>query len=360
MIIGIPRERKQGESRVVLTPQAVETLVKTNSEVIIETNAGLLSGFEDDEFRNSGATIVNELEELWARSELLLKVKEPAEEERAFFREDLTIFSFLHPAADKDLVEQLVSSKATGLDFDLVSEQPGNFPILSPMSEIAGALSVYSGFQCLQPSRGGRGVLLGGLEGIEPASILIIGAGVAGKAAAETAIATGAKVCILDIKESSLEQFQNRGSKVRALISAKDVIKEEVAKADIVIGAVLVPGDKAPKLVSKELLKNFRKGAALVDICIDQGGFAETSRSTSIKEPTYIEQDVVHYCVPNMPALVPRTSTMAISRAVLPWVSILAKQGVYKALENSKGIKNSLITSNGKLVNNIVKDALGF
>jgi alanine dehydrogenase len=358
MIIGIPKERKQGEGRVVLTPQNISELAAKDVKVLLETGAGLASGFEDLEYSAVGVEIVSSLSEVWQRAELLVKVKEPAPEELQFLRKDLCVFSFLHPAANPELVSHLTTSGCTSVDFDLVSEKSGEFPILAPMSAIAGSLSIFCGFSALQPSNGGRGVLLGGIAGVEPAHVLIVGAGVAGSAAAEVAFSNGADVCVLDINPLALAPFENRSPRLRPLLSDSDVLREEIKAADLIIGAVLVPGDRAPRLITNAMLSGCKKGAALVDICIDQGGMSESSRATSISSPVYVEHGVVHYCVPNMPALVPRTATIALSRQVAPWVNTFAELGISAALKASPALEKALVTTDGAIVNAVVKSAL--
>lgn len=360
MIVGIPKELKAGEARVGITPDAVKVVIGLGHQVIIQSEAGALSGFEDEEYLAAGAKILPSLEEIWLNSNLLLKVKEPAPEERKFFRNDLTVFSFLHPASDKDLVEKLLEAGSTGISFDMVLDQNGQFPILTPMSLIAGQLSIYAGSYALQPINGGRGVLLGG-EGFPSANILIVGAGAAGTAAARTAIGVGSNVCVLDINPKRIEFYNSHptreNQKIKGLISSRENFEKELPMADILIGAVYVAADLAPKLVKKVDLSMMRKGAALVDICIDQGGFAESSRATSIFKPTFIEDHIVHYCVPNMPALVPRSSTIALNNAVMPWLkALLTSSG--QTLKLQSGIKTGLVCSSGKLVNKVVAKAL--
>ena len=357
MIIGVPKELKSGEARVGITPDSANVVIKLGHQVILEKNAGILSGFSDSEYLQVGVKILDNYEQIWSHSDLLLKVKEPALEERKLFRKGQTIFSFLHPASDKHLVENLLSSKSIGISFDTLRDEKGLFPILTPMSLIAGQLSVYAGSFALQPINGGRGVLLGG-DDFPSANVLIVGAGAAGTAAARTAIGVGANVCVLDINSTKIDYYNSLGEKVRGLVSNKENLEEELLTADLLIGAVYVASDLAPKLIHKNHLSSMRKGAAIVDICIDQGGFAETSRATSISNPTYIEQNIVHYCVPNMPAQVPRSSTIALNNAVMPWLLQILKNGSVKSIETNPAIKSGLVTYDGKLVNPTVAKAL--
>ena len=358
MIIGIPRERKEGERRVAITPDGVSQLVRRGHRIIIESHAGDLSGFPDMEFFEAGAELSASLDDVWKRCELLVKVKEPAPEELSLFRPGLAVFSFLHPAVAPAMVEALLQHEVTGLDYDLVTVN-GRLPILEPMSVIAGKLAVQCGAYSLHAPCGGRGVLLGGAIGVPPAKVLVVGAGAAGSSSAKVALGMGADVTILDINTEKLAPFADGHYNARTLYSTPRTVAREIGEADLVIGAVLVPGALAPKLVTREMLQTMKKGAVLVDICIDQGGFAESSRPTSILDPTYVESGVVHYCVPNMPALVPRTSTEALTNATLPWIQMLADRGIEETLKTSSAMQQSLISFKGKMTNIVVGKALG-
>ncbi len=365
MIIGVPRERKQGESRVALTPDGVLQVKARGAEVVIEKDAGTLSGFKDKNYLASGAEIVDSLEEVWSRANILLMVKEPAPEEEQYFREDIAVFSFIHPAAQGPLVKKLLASGATTLDFDLLTLKDGRLPILEPMSVIAGRLAVQCGANALQlsgeespDSVSRRGLLFSGAPGVPPANVLVIGVGVAGSNAAELAIGLGAQVTVLDISSQRLASFSRAPFKARTCYSNPAALRRELAYADLVIGAVLVPGALTPKLLTKDMLSLMPEGSVIVDICIDQGGFAETSRATSLQHTTYIEDRVVHYCVPNMPAMVPRTSTRALENASLPWLLKLCENGISECLETSAELRSSLITKDGKLRNEVVAKAL--
>lgn len=359
MIIGIPRERKEAERRVAITPDGVMEVVQRGHKVLIEKDAGVLSGFSNDEFKSAGAEIVSSLAEVWERCNLLVKVKEPAAEEIKFFRPDLAVFSFLHLAPVPDLTKALVNSGVTGLDYDLVMLENGRLPILEPMSIIAGKLAVQCGAYALQASHDGRGVLLGGSTGVKPGKVVVIGAGAAGSNAARVAVGLGADVTVMDINPERLEPFTYGVHRCKTVHSTSGAIRREIATADLIIGSVLIPGALAPKLITRDMLTEMRPRAVIVDICIDQGGFAETSRTTSINNPTYIESDIVHYCVPNMPALVPRTSTIALTNATLPWIKMLADKGIEGTLKTSKPMRLSLTNYKKNLTNKAISDAVG-
>lgn len=359
MIIGVPRERKTAECRVAITPDGVRELVRIGAKVLIETNAGELSGFSDEEYAASEAEVVPSLADVWNRCDLLVKVKEPAPEEVEFFRPDLAVFSFLHLAVTKELTAAMVEKGVVGLDYDLVTLDNGRLPILEPMSIIAGKLSIQCGAYALQSNCGGRGVLLGGSVGVPPAKVVVLGAGAAGSNAARVALGMGAEVSILDINTEKLAPFSNTSARARTVYSTPTALENEVVNADLLIGSVLIPGALAPKLVTRELLKTMRSGSVLVDISIDQGGVAETSRPTTITNPTYIEDGVVHYCVANMPALVPRTSTIALTNATLPWIKMLVQKGIEKTLRGSAPMLRSLTSYKGKLTNIEIGQATG-
>ncbi|MCL4149417.1 UNVERIFIED_CONTAM: hypothetical protein GTU68_020962 [Idotea baltica] len=359
--ISIPRERKPGETRVAATPSLVSKLVKAGAKIGIETAAGSKSSFSDEDYISAGASIHQSLEETWNNAELLLKVKEPAPEELDLMRPGLSVFSFLHPAAAIPMTAALLKHKVLGLDFDLVREADGSLPILAPMSEIAGRLAVYAAAEHLMSSHKGLGLLLSGTSTSQSARVCVIGAGVSGAAAAALAAANGADVSLLDINEKRLEQLANQKAfeNVKLLPSTTDSILECCTRSEVVIGAVLIPGEKAPKLLKTSMLPKMQKGSILIDICIDQGGFAESSKTTSIEKPTYIEAGVSHYCVPNMPGLVPLTATTSLSNALEPYLLKIAKHGIEGALVESKALAESLITRNGKLTHPAVKNSIG-
>ncbi|MBP9838993.1 MAG: alanine dehydrogenase [Proteobacteria bacterium] len=357
MIIAVPRERKEAERRVAITPHGAAMLTSKGHRILVEKNAGLLSGFSNEEYKHSKCEIIPTLEELWSKAELLLKVKEPSPEELQYFREDLAVFSFLHPAAAPDMTKALVEKKVLGIDYDLVMTDDGRMPILEPMSAIAGKLSVQIGANLLQANKNGKGVLLGGVAGVKPAKVLVLGAGVAGVNAAKIALGMGAEVVVCDINTQRLEQFTSGFLKAKTIYSTPKNIKSEVIDTDLIIGSVLIPGALSPILITKEMLKLMRPGSVIVDISIDQGGIAETSRPTKITEPTYIEEDIIHYCVPNMPALVPQTSTMALTNATLYWLDKIATLGLDKFYE-IKELKKSIVSYRGNITNKRIAEAL--
>lgn len=359
MIIGVPRERKQGERRVAITPDGVQDLTRKGHKVLVEKNAGDLSGFKNEAFRAAGAQIAETLDEIWNTAQLIVKVKEPAPEEEKLFRPGLAVFSFLHLAVAPDLTKAMAKSGVTGLDYDLVMLDDGRLPLLEPMSIIAGKLAMQCGAYSLQAGSGGCGVLLGGCVGVRPGSVVVIGAGAAGSSAARVALGMGAEVTVLDINISRLAPFADFQPRARTLYSTPSAILREIKEADIVVGAVLIPGALAPKLIKRDYVSQMKPGSVIVDICIDQGGISETSHSTSIAEPTYVESGVIHYCVPNMPALVPRTSTEALTSATLPYVKLLAENGIEQALKLSAPLRRSLTSYRGHLTNSVIGEAVG-
>lgn len=357
MIIGIPKELKSGERRVAVTPDGVKQIVSAGHKLLFQKSAGELSGFSDEEYSEAGATLVSSGAKVWEACSLLVKVKEPDPREYQYFRPDLSVFSFLHPAANLDLTTAMLESNVTGLDYDLVTLESGRLPILEPMSMIAGKLSIQNGARCLEASSGGIGILLGGTPSVDPAKVVIVGCGNAGQAAAEVALGMGADTTILDINEDKLSEFARSHPKLKTTISTDQSIDEFCKTADLLIGAVLIPGAKAPKILKESHLKSMRPGSVMIDICIDQGGFAETSRPTTIDKPSYIEQDVVHCCVANMPAMVPRTSTMALTIETIPWILNIANQGVLESIRESLPIKKSLTMYKGQLTNKAIADS---
>lgn len=362
MIIAIPRERKTLEKRVALTPDGAAELIKDGHKVLIEKDAGAGSFFFDPAYKEVGCEIVNSLEEVWSRAELLVKVKEPHESEYRFFREDLVLFDYLHLASMPEVTQALLKGKITSIAYELVQTKDRRLPLLEPMSEIAGKLSVINGATCLLSQHGGRGLLLGGAIGVPPAQVLIIGAGIAGRAACEVALGMGASVTIIDVSHAALENVKYQfGTRVRGIYSTTSSLSREVESADLLIGAVLIPGAAAPKLVTKEMIKSMKSGAVFIDISIDQGGCGETIKPTSLDEPTYEVDGVIHYGVCNMPAQTPRTSTMALTAATLPYIKKMARLGFNKALAETVGEHNELRlavnTHKGLLTNKAVSEA---
>ena len=343
MLIGIPKEIKPQENRVGLTAQSVKSLVKEGHEVIVESGAGKGSGFLDEDYIESGAKILNSANEIFSNAELIIKVKEPQEQEVKLLKKDQILFTYLHLAANKKLTEGLINSGSTCIAYETVTDENNRLPLLAPMSEVAGRISIQAGARSLEMTNKGRGVLLSGATGAPPADVVIIGCGVVGFNAALIANGMKANVILIDQSEARLKQLEEyfEGT-VKTVISNPQNIEENVANCDLLIGGVLVPGATAPKLVSKELVSKMRKGAALVDVAIDQGGCIETSKPTTHADPVYIYSDVVHYCVTNMPGCVPRTSTISLNQATLPFVVNLANNGLKKALSSDQNFLNGL------------------
>ena len=361
MKIGVPKEIKILEYRVGMTPSGVKELASDGHEVFVETNAGMGIGMTDQDYKNAGATILSTAKEIFDIAELIIKVKEPQLQECSMLRSDQVLFTYLHLAADPDQAAALVKSGVTAIAYETVTAKDGSLPLLTPMSEVAGRLSVQAGAFSLQKANGGRGVLLGGVPGVKPGQVLVIGGGVSGTHAAEMAIGLGAEVTILDRSITRLRQLNDIfGSRINTQYSTKDAIDSLVVESDLVIGAVLIAGAAAPKLVTKEHVKAMRSGAVMVDISIDQGGCFETSRPTTHAEPTYVIDDVVHYCVTNMPGAVPRTSTFALTNATLPFVKALAGMGWREALKNDKHLANGLNVHNGQINFEAVAQELGY
>ncbi|MCZ6639176.1 MAG: alanine dehydrogenase [Candidatus Dadabacteria bacterium] len=350
MVIGIPKERKVQEYRVALTPQAVSVLVQHDHKVYVEKGAGLGSGITDQEFKNAGARIARNEKELFKKSKLIVKVKEPIPGEYSLIKENHIVFSYLHIAADKKLVQALKKSKCRAIAFETVELPDGSLPLLAPMSRIAGRLSVQVGVHFLQKSKGGKGVLLSGAAGVRNGKVTVIGGGTVGYNAVLSALGLGADVTVIDIKQGVLEYYYDRfEGKVRTLPSYPEVIEKELKDSDLVVGAVLVTGAKAPKVITKKMISNMEKGSLFVDVAIDQGGCSETSRPTNHDSPVYKVNDVLHYCVTNMPSLVSITSTYSLSNVILPYVLQVADGKIDEAPSVLKGIN----IDNGDLLINL-------
>lgn len=360
MIIGIPKELKVAEKRVAITPSGVRTLMKERHIVLIEAGAGLGSGFSDESYLRAGAEVRIDPEEIWADSEMILKVKEPVAQEFDRMHGGQILFTFLHLAADKGLTKKLIERKIIGIAYETIQTEKGSLPLLAPMSAIAGRLSIQAGAYCLEAKNGGMGILLSGVPGVRPAYVVILGGGVAGVHACFGAVGNDAKVSILDINQERLNYLYDiMHGRVTTLISNEGNVEEEVLKADLVISSVLIPGARAPKLISRKLIKDMKKGAAIVDISIDQGGCCETSSPTTHDNPTYVEEGVVHYCVTNMPGAVPRTSTMALTNATLPYVLEMANKGYERAMKENPEIARGINLIRGEVVNRAVAESLG-
>ena len=358
MIIGVPKEVKDHESRVGITPAGVKALVDAGHKVLVETNAGRLSSFTDDEYQAVGAEIAGEAGNVWGNADMVVKVKEPVEKEYAYFREGLVLFTYLHLAPIRGLTDALLSKKVTGIAYETVKDAAGTLPLLTPMSEVAGRLSVQIGAAYLEKEHGGRGVLLGGVPGVSPGNVCIIGGGIVGTNAAKIALGMGAKVTLVDLNLNRLRELDDIFSgRVYTLASNAYNVERAVCEADLVIGGVLIPGAAAPKIVTKAMVAKMKKGAVIVDVAIDQGGCIETARPTTHSDPSYVVDGVVHYCVTNMPAAVPNTSTLALTNATLPYVRQLANLGAAGAIKANPGIAEGVNTHNGTLTYKAVAEA---
>ncbi len=361
MKIGVPKEIKVLEYRVGLVPAGVRELVEDGHSVFVQTGAGEGIGMSDDDYRQAGAEVLPDAESVFATAELIVKVKEPQLSECELLRPDQTLFTYLHLAADPDQTKALVESGTTAIAYETVTASDGTLPLLTPMSEVAGRLSIQAGAFALQKANGGRGVLLGGVPGVLPANVVVVGGGVAGTNAAEMAIGLGARVTILDRSVPRLRHFdQVYGGRVQTQYSTRDAIDALLPEADLVVGSVLIPGAAAPKLVTAEHVRSMRAGAVLVDISIDQGGCFETSRPTTHADPTYVVDDVVHYCVTNMPGAVPRTSTFALTNVTLPFIKQLARNGWRDALRADHHLAAGLNVHDGQVYYSAVAEDLGY
>jgi alanine dehydrogenase len=350
MIIGVPREIKDNEARVGVTPAGVKALTEGGHTVLVETQAGAQSGFEDAEYQNAGAEMVGDAGYVWGKSEMVVKVKEPIEKEYVFFREGLVLFTYLHLAPLPGLTDKLLESKVIGIAYETVRDRQGTLPLLTPMSEVAGRMSVQVGATYLEKERGGRGILLGGVPGVPPAHVTIIGGGVVGTNAAKIALGMGAKTTIVDVNLNRLRELDDIfGGRLHTLASNSYNVADATREADLVIGGVLIPGATAPKLVTRAMVSAMKKGAVIVDVAIDQGGCVETARPTSHSNPSYVVDGVVHYCVTNMPGAVPHTSTLALTNSTFPYVLRIASHGARAALKADAGLAEGLNTWMGTL-----------
>ncbi|OEU69223.1 MAG: alanine dehydrogenase [Desulfovibrio sp. S3730MH75] len=357
MLIGIPKEVKTMENRVSMTPGAVETLVRRGHAVVVENGAGVGSGLPDDEYVAAGAKMVT-VDEAWA-SEMVIKVKEPIASEYKYLRDDLLLFTYLHLAADEALTKALLKSGTIGVAYETVQLPDRSLPLLTPMSEVAGRMAAQEGALHLEKPKGGRGVLLGGVPGVAPANVMILGGGVVGTNAAKIAAGMGARVTIFDVSHSRLQYLDDIfNGRVTTMTSTEPNIRAAVTQADLVIGAVLIPGAKAPNLVTRDMLSTMKEGAVIVDVAVDQGGCVETIKATTHTDPTYVVDGVIHYGVANMPGAVPRTSTFALVNQTLTYAIQLADKGV-DALRANESLKLGLNTMNGKLTCAAVGEALG-
>jgi alanine dehydrogenase len=359
MLIGVPKEIKVHEYRVGLTPSSVRELVTHGHQVIVETAAGLGIGADDAEYVRAGAQIVGQASDVFARAEMMVKVKEPQAVERAMLREGQVLFTYLHLAPDPEQTRDLVASGAICVAYETVTSPTGGLPLLAPMSEVAGRMSVQAGAHCLERARGGMGVLLGGVAGVPPAKIVILGAGVVGTNAAQMAVGTGAQVVVIDNSVDALRRIDALfNGRVMTVFSNADNVEREVLSADLVISGVLIPGAAAPKLVTRAMIGRMKAGSVIVDVAIDQGGSTDTARPTTHAEPTYVVDEVVHYMVANMPGAVPRTSTYALNNATLPFALQLADRGWRKALADNPHLQAGLNVALGKVTHKAVAKAL--
>jgi alanine dehydrogenase len=360
VIVGLPKEIKDNEYRVGLTPAGARALADAGHRVIVERSAGEGSGFEDALYERAGATIIPSADDVWAEAEMIVKVKEPIEPEYPRMKEGLLLFTYLHLAPDPKQTQALLEHKVTGIAYETITDRRGTLPLLTPMSEVAGRMAVQVGAQYLEKMNGGRGVLIGGVPGVPAARVVIIGGGVVGTNAAKIAVGMGAQVTIVDKNLDRLRELDDIFlSKISTLASSAYAIHGAIAEADLIIGAVLVPGAAAPKLVTREMLKDVMKGAVIVDVAVDQGGCIETTRPTTHSDPTYYVEDVLHYCVANMPGAVPRTSTFALTNATLPYALRLANRGFLDAISSDPGLKEGVNTYAGKMTYRAVADDQG-
>ncbi len=358
MKIGCVKELKNNEFRVGLTPDNVKEYVRAGHTVLLEKDAGVGSGFSNAEYEEAGAVIYENASDVWNECEMMVKVKEPLEEEYPYFREGLVLYTYLHLAADKKLLDALLEKKVKGVAYETLIEKDGSTPLLSPMSQIAGKLSIQEGAKYLEKPFGGAGILLGGVTGVPRANVVILGAGTVGTEAARIAIGMGANVTIIDINLKRLAYLDDIfGSKIQTLVSTDSVIEKAVADADLVIGSVLIPGKSAPKLMKKAYLKNMRDGSVIVDVAIDQGGCCETSRVTYHDDPTFVVDGVVHYCVGNMPGSVPRTSTIALTNSTIRYGLQIANNGLEEACVKNPVIETAINTYEGRITCKNVADS---
>lgn len=360
MIIGVPKEVKDHESRVGITPAGAKALTEAGHKVLVEQNAGELSSFPDDDYQAVGAEIVGGAYNVWRLADMIVKVKEPTHDEYVHFREGLTLFTYLHLAPLKELTQALLDKKVLGIAYETVRDRTGALPLLTPMSEVAGRLSVQVGAAYLEKEHGGRGVLLGGVPGVPPGNVCVIGGGIVGTNAAKMALGLGAKVTLVDLNLNRLRELDDIfGGRVFTLASNSYNVERAVREADLVIGGVLIPGAAAPKIVTRAMVSKMKRGAVIVDVAIDQGGCIETARPTTHSDPSFEVDGVVHYCVTNMPAAVPNTSTLALTNATFPYVMKLANAGPEAALKTDAGFAEGVNTYKGKLTYKAVAEGQG-
>jgi len=361
MKIGVPTEIKEQESRVGLTPASVQELSNHGHKVLIQNNAGFGAGFLNEDFKTAGATIVDKAEDIFNDSEMIVKVKEPLKNEVSMLKENQILFTYLHLSASEELTAGLVQSKSICIAYETVTDENNRLPLLAPMSAVAGRMSIQAGAHCLEKPQGGSGLLVGGAPGVQPGNVLILGGGVVGENAASIASGMQATVYILEKSEARLNELQAKfGDNIIPLTSDNTNLEEYVSECDLLIGGVLIPGANAPKLISKSMIKLMKPGSVIVDVAIDQGGCVETSKPTTHAKPTYIIDNVVHYCVANMPGAVPRTSTLALNAATLPFIIKLAQQGYQDALSSDANFLAGLNVCKGNITYKAIADELNF
>ncbi len=355
MIIGVPKEIKTRETRVSITPNGVKELVNNGHKVLVEENAGLHSGFTNKEYMDAGASIESDAGRIWKTAEIIVKVKEPLENEFRHLRSGLTLFTYLHLASVPALTKALCETKVTAIGYETVETNDGQLPLLRPMSEVAGRVATQVGTYLLHANHGGKGLLLGGVTGTRRGLVVVIGGGHVGLNAAEVAAGLRAETVLLDIDDAKIAYIEETyGTKIKAIKSTPQTVAEWSSKADLLIGAVLIVGDRAPHVVTKDMVKNMKPGSVIVDVSIDQGGCIETSKPTTHEKPTYIEHNIIHYCVPNMPALTPITSTEALTSATFPYVLKLANEGVQNALDSDPVLARGLQIKDGKITHPVI------
>jgi alanine dehydrogenase len=358
MIIGVPKEIKNNENRVALTPAGAKELIKRGHQVYVQQSAGLGSGFSDDDYSNAGASILPIIEATYQIAEMIMKVKEPIESEYSLIKPNQLLFTYFHFASYEPLTKAMVASKAVCLAYETVEKADRSLPLLVPMSEVAGRMAIQKGANYLEKPLGGRGILLGGVPGVLPAKVLILGGGIVGTQAAWMAAGLGADVIIMDLSLPRMRYLADvMPANVKTMMSNEFNIREQIKQADLIVGAVLIPGAKAPHLITKDMLKDMKKGAVLVDVAVDQGGCIETCKPTTHENPTYIIDDVVHYCVANMPGAVPYTSTLALTNATLPYAIQLADKGWKKAAQENADLVPGLNVIQGDIVYKAVAEA---
>ena len=360
MKIGVPKEIKPQEHRIGLTPESVKILTANGNQVLVENNGGFEAGFDNEQYLKAGAKIIDKAEDIFNDAEIIVKVKEPLSNEVKMIKENQIVFTYLHLAAAKELTQGLINSKSVCIAYETVTDNNGRLPLLAPMSAVAGRMSVQAGAHCLEKNQKGKGLLLGGAPGVKPGNVVILGGGVVGENAAIIATGLQAKVHIVDKSEARLKQLTEMfGDKIIPQHSDKVDLDKLISECDLLVGGVLIPGAEAPKLVTKKMLKAMKRGSVIVDVAIDQGGCVETSKPTTHADPTYIVDDIVHYCVANMPGGVPRTSTLALNKATLPFLSKLAKDGYKKALTNDPNFLAGLNIHKGSVTYKAVADTFG-